>query len=82
MAIAYEELMQIDGSLSRNLEAARRSAHRLRGRQVYPDTISYWQSLLSDARTAVSDLPATEARKLARLMVLTEVELKDRDILH
>lgn len=74
--------MQIDGSLSRNLESARRSAQRLRGRQVYPDTLHYWQSLLDDARAVLGKSSAPDACKLERLVVSIEAELADRTLLH
>lgn len=41
--------MKLDGSLADNLKAAIRSARRLRGRPVYPDTLTFWRELLEQA---------------------------------
>lgn len=43
-------LVELHGSLSRNVGAAIRSARRLRGRPVHEDTIRYWNALLDHVR--------------------------------
>jgi hypothetical protein len=42
--------MELDGSLETNLEAAIASAVRHRGHPVYPDTLIFWNDLLTYAR--------------------------------
>jgi riboflavin synthase alpha subunit len=42
--------MQLHGTVQTNLEAAVRSARRLRGHPVHGDTLAYWTDLLHQAR--------------------------------
>ena len=42
--------MELSGSVAQNLRDAIKSARRLRGQRVYPDTVRYWQQLIEFAR--------------------------------
>ena len=42
--------MKLHGSVEANLTAAIHSARRLRGRAVYPETISHWARVIEHAR--------------------------------
>ena len=45
--------MNLHGSIAQNLEAAIRSAERLRGHPVHPDTLQFWRDLLALGRAEV-----------------------------
>jgi hypothetical protein len=51
--------MKLHGSMPENLHAAINSVIRLRGHSIYPETLEYWQRLLSFARDHVE----TSARR-------------------
>jgi len=70
--------MVLHGSTEENLSAAVRSARRLRGHHVYPETLKYWEELLHYAR---QDLPVSRsqgAEETQRLILELESELADR----
>ena len=47
--------MDLDGSISKNLGSAVRSARRLRGHPVHADTIGHWTDLLHHARRELAN---------------------------
>jgi hypothetical protein len=42
--------MDLEGTLTSNLQAAIASAQRLRGHPVHKDTLEFWRELLAEAR--------------------------------
>ena len=42
--------MELSGSVAQNLRDAIKSARRLRGQRIYPDTVRYWRQLIEFAR--------------------------------
>jgi len=47
--------MELHGTILNNLTSAVKSARRLKGHPVHPDTLCYWTQLLAHARRAVAD---------------------------
>lgn len=67
--------MELAGSLRENLDAAVRSARRLRGQPVHKDTLSYWQELLSLSRATKRWEPVEDMMKLEELMATLQEEI-------
>jgi len=42
--------MELSGTVAQNLRDAIKSARKLRGQRVYPDTVRYWRQLIEFAR--------------------------------
>ncbi|HEY5711718.1 MAG TPA: hypothetical protein VIT38_07470 [Allosphingosinicella sp.] len=71
--------MKLHGSVEDNLNAAVRSARRLRGQPIYPDTLCYWGELLDHARRdRPSEYPG-ENQLVGRLIIELEAEMAGRD---
>ena len=70
--------MRLHGTVEGNLVAAVRSARRLRGTPVHPDTVRHWTDLLDHARRALAETPASEKESLERLIAELETELASR----
>jgi hypothetical protein len=70
--------MNLHGSVSDNLRAAIRSAERLRGRAVHPDTLAFWQDLLRHARRADTHPGKGGQRALDDLIVELERLVAER----
>ena len=69
--------MELHGSVQGNLIAAIRSARRLRGHPVHPDTLGHWTSLLHQARRQLgADPGSTDA--IRQLVADLETELAER----
>ena len=67
--------MKLHGTMLNNLASAVRSARRLKGQPVHPDTLGHWTDLLGHARTA----PEAELSEPTRAMMLElEQMLADR----
>jgi hypothetical protein len=43
--------VELHGTLTENLKAALRSAHKLRGQRVHADTLRFWSELVGLARS-------------------------------
>ena len=69
--------MEIDGSITKNLASALRSARRLRGHPIHADTLGHWTDLLTHAPKDAAD-GSTEPIKA--LIVELENELANRPI--
>jgi hypothetical protein len=72
--------MKLHGSLEDNLTAAVRSAKRLRGHHVHPDTLGYWGELLHYARRERTSRYAQEGHVLGRLIIDLEAEIAERSL--
>ncbi|HEV2122902.1 MAG TPA: hypothetical protein VGW38_09020 [Chloroflexota bacterium] len=70
--------MELHGSTEANLIAAVRSARRLRGHPVHPDTLEHWRDLLHHARRALSAEPFPGTDSMKQLVVDLESELAER----
>ena len=70
--------MKLDGTIHANLESAISSAKRLRGHPVYPDTLLYWQQLVSEARRTSLSENGSQPGELDALIIKLENELADR----
>lgn len=70
--------MEIAGSLRENLDAAVRSARRLRARPVYGDTLDFWRNLLLLARATKRWEPIDDMMKIESLVAELEEELSLR----
>lgn len=70
--------MKLHGTLEANLVAAIRSARRLRGHPVHPDTLSHWTDLLRQARRELSAETCLHAEPVQQLVVELETELAER----
>ncbi len=70
--------MELHGSIEANLASAIRSARRLRGHPVHPDTVSHWTDLLHQARRDLGAASAPPPEVIARLLVDLETELAER----
>lgn len=69
--------MELHGSVQGNLIAAIRSARRLRGHPVHPDTLGHWTDLLHQARRELgAGSSSTDAIK--QLVADLETELAER----
>ena len=68
--------MKLHGSLVVNLEAAVRSAERLRGQRVYPETVQFWGELLATARRVVGTVIDPETPRIASLADELEAEIR------
>lgn len=69
--------MELHGSVQGNLTAAIRSARRLRGHPVHPDTLSHWTDLLHEARRELGAGSAS-ADAISQLIADLESELAER----
>lgn len=70
--------MELHGTLEVNLGAAIRSARRLRGHPVHPDTISHWTDLLHQARRELGAGAGPSAEVVKQLLIDLETELAER----
>lgn len=70
--------MELHGTLEVNLGAAIRSARRLRGHPVHPDTISHWTDLLHQARRELGAGSGPSAEVVKQLLIDLETELAER----
>ena len=70
--------MEIAGSLKENLEAAVRSARRLRGHAVHRDTLDFWGSLLLLARATKKWEPIGDMMGIETLVAELHEELSLR----
>ena len=70
--------MKLHGSTEGNLMAAIRSASRLRGQPVHPDTLKYWAHLIGHARDELSARVGLPAESLGRLVADLELEIARR----
>jgi hypothetical protein len=67
--------MRLHGTLEANLIAAIRSARRLRGHPVHPDTVTHWNELLHEARRELTS--ATYKEMITELVVELEIEVAE-----
>jgi len=74
----YDSCMKLHGSVEDNLNAAVRSARRLRGHPVHADTLSYWDALLHHARRERSAAYKQENHVIGRLIIDLETEIAER----
>ena len=74
-----EVLMKLHGSLAHNLEAALKSARRLRGHPVHKDTEAYWVELLAHCRAEKRSCTAAELATLEPLLASLQDELATRE---
>lgn len=72
--------MKLHGTIEANLIAAIRSARRLRGHPVHPDTVGHWTEVLHEARRNPSSAP--HPNTIRELLVELEVELAEHVVLH
>ena len=70
--------MKIHGTIRANLEGAISSAKRLRCHPVYPDTLLYWQQLVSEARRTGLSKNGSHPGEFETLIIKLENELADR----
>lgn len=71
--------MDIAGSIKENLEAAVRSARRLRGHPVHQDTLGFWRELLSMSRATKRWEPVDDMMAIERLIVELHEEIALRE---
>ena len=71
--------MKLDGSLAQNLEAALKSARRLRDHPVHRDTEAYWAELLAHCRAEKRSCTPAELDTLEPLMASLQDELAGRE---
>ena len=70
--------MKLHGSVEDNLSAAVRSARRLRGQPIHPDTLRYWHDLLQHADRTRPWTGQQLSNRRAKLMVELETEIAER----
>jgi hypothetical protein len=70
--------MNLHGTFATNLKDAITSAERLRGRPVYPDTVTHWTELLREARMTRNGLLEAERMTIDRLIVQLATLLSER----
>jgi hypothetical protein len=70
--------LEIEGTLNANLEAAVASAQRLRGRNVYKETLEYWEQLLALARHSKNRLTGAEVAAAELLIAKLDFEVMMR----
>ena len=70
--------MKLHGSTEGNLMSAIRSASRLRGPPVHPDTLKYWSNLIGHARDELSSRVGLPPESLGRLVADLELEIARR----
>jgi hypothetical protein len=70
--------MKLHGTVEGNLTAAVRSARRLRGQAVYPDTLGHWKDLLEHARRDRPSAYPGESQIVGRLIIELEAEIAGR----
>jgi hypothetical protein len=68
--------MELHGSLIVNLEAAVRSAQRLRGQPLYPETLKFWSELLEMARRIMGTMIDSDTPRIASLADQLDIEIK------
>jgi hypothetical protein len=68
--------MKLHGSLEDNLESAVRSAQRLHGQRVYPETLQHWDRLIAMARSEMSAVTISRSVQVASLADQLELEIK------
>jgi hypothetical protein len=69
--------MRLHGSLEDNLKGAIRSAHRLHGQRVYPETLKHWDELLAIARGEMGSMTISRSLQVASLADQLEHEIKE-----
>ena len=67
--------MELHGTVEANLIAAIRSARRLRGHPVHPDTLAHWTEVLHEARREITS--ATCSSTITELVVELEIEVAE-----
>lgn len=67
--------MDIHGTIMANLQGAITSASRLRGKPVYPDTLTHWTGVLDEARKARTRTDGRDLPTLDALVARLEIEL-------
>lgn len=70
--------MELHGSIEANLASAVRSARRLRGHPIHPDTLRHWTDLLHQARRQLTAGADSDTGTLKQLVANLETELADR----
>lgn len=68
--------MELHGSLIVNLEAAVRSAQRLRGQPLYPETLQFWSELLEMARRVMATMTDSDTPRIASLAGQLDIEIR------
>jgi len=71
--------MELAGSLAQNLDAAVKSAARLRGHPAHEDTLAHWQKLLAHARAAVRSESVDDLSIIEGLMSQLQSDLAERE---
>lgn len=71
--------MELAGAIVQNLEAAVKSAERLRGHPAHVDTVAYWKQLLARARATIRSLPIDDPGVSERLMSQLQSDLAERE---
>jgi hypothetical protein len=71
--------MVLEGSLAQNLEAAVKSARRLRGHPVHNDTLTFWMELLAHGRAQIASCAGPEAGVVEQLLASLQDELAERE---
>ena len=61
--------MKLNGRLLSNLQAAVKTASRLHGQRVYPETLYHWEKLLDEARRALRSRIKPDDAELLRVLV-------------
>jgi hypothetical protein len=67
--------MELHGTIANNLTSAVRSARRLKGLAVHPDTLGHWRDVLHPARR---ELANGSTQPIEPLIFELENELADR----
>ena len=67
--------MELAGSIAENLQAAVRSARRLRGHAVHGDTVTFWHQLLSYSRAAKRSALTDDATAIEQLIADLQTEV-------
>jgi len=70
--------MEMTGSLLSNLDMAVTSAHRLRDKPIYPDTMKHWEAVLRIARAKLQHTTLPDRTAVAFLADRLEEEIKRR----
>jgi hypothetical protein len=71
--------MILDGTLAQNLEAALKSARRLRGHPVHKETQAFWMELLAHGRAQLRSCTAAEINTIEHLLASLQEELTARE---
>jgi hypothetical protein len=70
--------LELSGTLAENLQAAVRSAERLRQSAVHKDTLGFWEALLAHARVQQRAASSPEPHQIAVLIGELQAELAMR----